>query len=114
MRDQGFPRERRLLRADEYERVFARPKRSGDGFVAVLARRSENQSSRLGLAISKRAARRACDRNRIKRAARETFRQLEFDEGWDFIVLARSEAAGADKKTLAKSLRRHLNRVILR
>lgn len=113
-RDQGFSRERRLLRADQYDRVFAQPKRSGDGYVAVLARRSEQPPSRLGLAISKRAARRACDRNRIKRAAREVFRQLDTDDAWDFVVLARSQAANADKKVLANSLRRHFNRVIAR
>ncbi|MGE5153857.1 MAG: ribonuclease P protein component [Bdellovibrio bacteriovorus] len=70
----GLPSARRLRKPEDFRRVFARPRRlAGDGFT-VLVRRGATLGPRLGLAISKRCARRAVDRNRIKRIARESFR----------------------------------------
>lgn len=40
----------------------------------VLYRPSDHASARLGLAISKKCARRAVERNRLKRIVRESFR----------------------------------------
>jgi len=36
---------------------------------------NDTGAARLGLVVGKRQARRACDRNRVKRIAREVFRQ---------------------------------------
>jgi ribonuclease P protein component len=70
-----FPRTARLTDALAFKRVFARSQRVGGYGYVVLARPNGRDAARLGLAIAKRCAARAVDRNRLKRLARESFRQ---------------------------------------
>ncbi|MDT8409040.1 MAG: ribonuclease P protein component [Wenzhouxiangellaceae bacterium] len=66
---------------------------------------------RIGLAIAKRVARRAVDRNRIRRQARETFRLHRHHlPAEDFVVLAKPAAADADKPQLRQALNQLWNR----
>jgi ribonuclease P protein component len=76
----------------------------------VLAKLNALSVARLGLAISKRVAPRAVDRNRLKRLARESFRQLELAP-LDFVVMARKDAAGAANPILLSSLDQHFIRL---
>lgn len=63
---------------------------------------------RLGLAISRKAARRATARNRLKRLAREAFRRNQQAlTGLDVIVMARPGADKLDNLELRTSLERH-------
>jgi ribonuclease P protein component len=87
--------------------VFAEPLRSSDRFFTVLARPSGRPVARLGLTVSRRTAKRAVDRNRIKRLARESFRQHPTLAHWDFVVLARPGSGGAERAALRASLDRH-------
>lgn len=79
-----------------------------DHYFTVLAVQSETETARLGLVVAKRNARRAVDRNRIKRLVRESFRlhRLELPP-LDIVVLARHAARQADNSTLFGSLKRH-------
>lgn len=94
--------------------MFAKPERSTDRYFTVLGRRSEQPMARLGLTISRRAAKRAVDRNKLKRLARESFRMQPRLPAWDFIVMARPDAAAADKATLRRSLDQHFERLTRR
>jgi ribonuclease P protein component len=78
----------------------------------VLASPARPGAARLGLAISKKQARRAIDRNRLKRLIRETFRRSR-DElpGVDLVVMARAVALGVDNRRLTASLQRHFQRL---
>ncbi len=67
-------RELKLLTAENYQNVFAKAERFGNRSFTVLARENGLDYPRLGLAISKKCAKRAVDRNRIKRQFRESFR----------------------------------------
>ncbi|WP_277949396.1 ribonuclease P protein component [Chromatium okenii] len=69
-----FSRAQRLCNATQFKRVFAHPMRTGKAGFIVLCRANDLTEARLGLAISKKCARRAVDRNRLKRIARESFR----------------------------------------
>ncbi|MEW6765930.1 MAG: ribonuclease P protein component [Pseudomonadota bacterium] len=71
----SFPKHARLLRPAEFKKVFDDPVRVSRNGVIVLARKNDTGYARLGLAVAKRHVRRAHERNRIKRLARETFRQ---------------------------------------
>jgi ribonuclease P protein component len=103
----GFTPDQRLHSAAEFGRVFAEPARSSDRFFTVLARSSDRNHARLGLTVARRAAKRAVDRNRIKRLARESFRQHRDLPPWDFVVLARPAAERAERGLLRASLDRH-------
>jgi ribonuclease P protein component len=102
----GFPPHKRLRASREFGRVFAQPARASDRFFTVLARANDAGVARLGLAISRKVAKRAVDRNRLKRIARETFRKQSLP-ALDFVILARVDAAAAPSGVLAKSLAAH-------
>ena len=75
MRARGFPKCCRLTRAREFERVLRRSRhRSGRGPLRIFALANGRPGARLGLVIGKRAARKAHDRNAMKRTVREAFR----------------------------------------
>jgi ribonuclease P protein component len=107
----GFSPQQRLHTAAEFGRVFAEPARSSDRFFTILARPSGGSVARLGLTISRRAAKRAVDRNKLKRLARESFRQHRELPPWDFVVLAKPGAHAAASASLRESLDRHFDRL---
>jgi ribonuclease P protein component len=76
----------------------------------VLAKLNQLSTARLGLAISRRVAPRAVDRNRLRRLAREAFRQLELAP-LDYVVMARKEAVAATNPEIRTSLDRHFSRL---
>jgi ribonuclease P protein component len=108
---EGFTPKQRLHTAAEFGRVFAEPARSTDRFFTMLARPSGRAIARLGLTISRRSAKRAVDRNRLKRLAREAFRLQRNLPLWDFVVLAKPGAAEADSRSLRTSLDQHFERL---
>jgi ribonuclease P protein component len=67
------------------------------------------------MAVSKRQVKRAVDRSRLKRLARETFRVRRHSlTGLDLVVMARSAAASFDNDRLAGSLAQLMDRLIKR
>ena len=109
-----FSRRARLLKAAEYSRVFKKPVRSSDRLFTILASPSllPDAHPRLGLAISKKNAKRAVDRNRIKRIVRESFRHRQ--QGLsiaDFVVMAKPVTKNSSKAELFKSLQQHWSRL---
>lgn len=63
-------------------------------YLIVIATPAKEQSpSRLGIIASKKVGN-AVMRNKAKRRIRESFRQLtKTIDGWDFVVIARAQAA---------------------
>lgn len=98
----------RLSGQPEFTAVFERGKRSADRCFTVLSLRNGLTFARLGLAISRKAARRATARNRLKRLARESFRHHQAAlAGIDFVVMARPGADKLDRHALRASLDHH-------
>ena len=108
----SFPRHARLLKPDEFSRVFKQPIRSSDRLLTILAVKNDSSHARLGLAISKKNAKRAVDRNRIKRLVRESFR-LHMHEmpDIDLVVMAKPVTKNADNQQILQSLQQHWNRL---
>lgn len=71
---QGGSAARKLTRAAEFRRVLAAPLRLSKRSFLLRAESNALAAARLGLIVSRKAARRAVDRNRAKRLAREAFR----------------------------------------
>lgn len=108
----GFPRAARLLDKAQFQQVFDDPRKSMDPYFTVLARPNAEPLARLGLAIAKKCARRAVDRNRLKRLVRESFRLERLGlPGLDLVVLCRRDAVTADNLQLRASLTRHWARI---
>jgi len=107
-----FPRHIRLLKPAQYSRVFKNPVRSSDRYLTILAVPSETKYARLGLAISKKNARRAVDRNRIKRIIRESFRlNHQALPAIDLVIMAKPVTKSADNQQIHRSLQGHWNRL---
>lgn len=107
-----FPKSARLLKPAEFSQVFKDPVRSSDRLFTILAKRSSVQDQpRLGLAISKKHAKRALDRNRVKRIARESFRHQHNLPAADFVVMARDLTVQASNQELFDSLSQHWKRL---
>ena len=74
MEDFSFGRELRLLTPSHYSRIFNEPARAATPFFTLLAKPNDQEKPRLGLTVAKKRVKKACQRNRIKRLARESFR----------------------------------------
>ncbi len=98
-----FPKRVRLLKPADFKRVFDLPvKQSGPGFL-ILARSNDLREARLGLAISKKCAKTAVQRNRIKRLIRENFRMIRSElPAADFVVVCRPGTERHASKKIAE------------
>ena len=108
-----FGKARRLLKPEQFKQVFNRCYRSNDQYFTFCAHYSDESPGRLGLAISRRHARHAVQRNRLKRIVREHFRLMgEALRGIDIVVLNKPAATDADNARLHASVIAHLRRVV--
>ena len=95
----------RLLRPTEFEQVFANGKRFRSTVFTLVASTNELQHPRLGLAISRKAAARAVDRNRLKRVVRESFRyNASTMKSFDIVVHATPIARTQPSASLSRKL----------
>ena len=98
----------RLRHSKQFDEVFRGSKRSTDKWVTVLARRNGKDLARLGLAISKKCARKAVERNHIKRIIRESFRHnIDCLRGLDLVIVGRKRPEKNETDLLNSSLQHH-------
>ncbi|MCH9692109.1 MAG: ribonuclease P protein component [Gammaproteobacteria bacterium] len=109
----GFAKALRLLNTAQYSAVFDHaPVRAAHPQLLILSRPNNLDHPRLGLIVAKKHVRRACDRNRIKRIAREIFRlQQRQLFPLDTILLARGGIEKLDKAALAKLFSKQLHKL---
>jgi len=103
----SFTKARRLLNAKDYSRVFDGAEiRASHKHLLLLARRNEGPENRLGLVIAKKNVRLAVQRNRIKRVAREVFRNTPTGQiPVDVVLLTRRGIDQLDNAELSSILR---------
>lgn len=104
-----FLKQQRLLLPAQYRQVFDKQScRSVDDCFTLIATPNNVGYPRIGLAIAKKQLRRAVDRNRCKRAIRESFRTNgQTLPALDIVVLARSNLLLTDNAKLRDKLARH-------
>ncbi|MCP5159966.1 MAG: ribonuclease P protein component [Gammaproteobacteria bacterium] len=109
-----FPRRARLSDSSAFAHVFARPVKSSDRYFTVLVRSNGLMHPRLGMAISRKVAKSAVARNRIKRIVRESFRHHQSQlGGMDWVVMGRAGIAQQKNAALFTSLQQHWQRLAL-
>ena len=93
----GFPKRARLLRSQDFRRVYDRGSRfSSSLFAAFCVREAQPCGSRIGLTVP-RALGPAVVRNRIKRRFREAvgFALDQLSPQWSIVINPRSKALNA-------------------
>lgn len=111
----SFSKNRRLLKASDYQEVFDRNKlKVAHPKLLLLAKQSDHVMSRLGVVVGKKNIPTAVGRNRVKRLVRETFRQTEFPIALDIIFLARKDADKLSRTELSLLLKQSWGRLLQR
>jgi len=112
-RGQGLPREARIRKRAEYVRLSRTARRLRGRLFLYRWQPNGLAHWRLGITVTKRVARRAVERNRLKRLVREAFRVSRPQEGpgVDLVVIALPAAAGAAWDAVREDLGRALQRV---
>lgn len=109
----GFDRHARLHRPVEFEVAFAHGRRYNDKHLAALVLATQDGGARLGLAVPKKIAADASDRNRIKRQVRESFRRHRSSlPQADIVILARPGSPQASAVQLRENLERLWQKII--
>ena len=105
-RENSYPSSHRLLTKRQFDAVFqGRERRRTKGqFTVMYSQPNELGRPRLGLVVPKRQARRAVERNTVKRLARESFRVRKHQLGSFDFVLQLTQLTG--REDLAEDLAR--------
>ncbi|MDQ7995756.1 MAG: ribonuclease P protein component [Luteibacter sp.] len=112
MRAAAMPRDARLRRAADFAALRTVSGRLGGRCFLLRFGNNDVDTARLGLAISKRCSKRAVDRNRIKRLAREAFRLARPDlPPVDILVMAKDIAVKETGAALLAELDTLLRRI---
>src|SRR5579863_2218543 len=101
----SFPKTLRLLRRNEFRRVYQEGRRRSAPLCTVFFRSNGLSGSRLGITVPT-AVGNAVLRNRVKRRVREVFRLngRSIAPGWDIVVNPRRELARTPFAMLEREL----------
>lgn len=100
---QQFKKTRRLLTKNEFSQVFDQAVKITTPEFVVLYRKNTLEHARLGMAISKKVAAKAHDRNRLKRLLRESFRTRQLPP-LDLVILGRRGVTTSNNSTITTNL----------
>lgn len=96
-----FLSKQHLRNLAQFQRVYQLRQRFPGRFYMLYYRDNQTDCPRLGVVASNRNVRRAVDRNRVKRIAREAFRRYQQQlRSVDIIVVAKPEATTASRREL--------------
>lgn len=98
----------RLSGATQFSRVFKQARRFSCAGFTILIRSNNELAPRLGLIVSKKCARKAVQRNRIKRQIRESFRHIRNKLGnFDIVVIAKPLLTDKANQHINNRLKKH-------
>ncbi|WP_229381892.1 ribonuclease P protein component [Spiribacter sp. 2438] len=101
-----------MTESRDFHAVFAGARRFADRYFTILAAAGTTDRARLGLAVSRKVAPRAIDRNRLKRLIRESFRHQQGSlPPVDVVVMVRPLARQTESATLSAALDRLWQRI---
>lgn len=106
----------RLRKRRDFQRVFKYGRSVANRHFVVYALKKNGQTSvRVGVSVSKKVAKRAVDRNRVKRLVKEVVRQWvgELAPEYDIVVIARGAAVDLSYGRVEQSLHHVLKKSLL-
>jgi ribonuclease P protein component len=114
MSESRFPRECRLSRQADFDRVHQANVFASDETLVIRAARNNTPLTRIGISVSRQVGN-AVVRNRWKRLTREAFRlaRANFPAGLDLVVRPRRGAI-ADLSAIQRSLNQLVSRLARR
>ena len=100
-----FTKDDRLLKRSDFQRLSKNGKRIQNRYFIVYISRNDLKRCRLGLTVTRKVGN-AVARNRIKRLAREYFRQNRhiIKDYWDISLIAKRECIEVTNKALLSAL----------
>ncbi|MDF7671326.1 ribonuclease P protein component [Orbaceae bacterium ESL0721] len=102
-----------MLTPFDFNYVFQQSFRAGSPYITLVARYNRLDHPRLGFAIAKKQVKRAHERNRIKRIAKEYFRHHQSQlPNIDFIVMAKSPVLELDNAQLVATFDKLCQRIV--
>jgi ribonuclease P protein component len=112
----GMPsRRRRLSRSGDFDRVYRQGRSHATRYLVVYAfpRPEDRGEPRLGVSVGRKLGG-AVERNRVKRLLREAFWPSvgELADGYDFVVVARPDAAGLAEREGERGIEQALREVL--
>ena len=114
-RDQSLPREHRLRRRGDYLHCYRRGRRKGGRYATLFFVPNPLPHPRLGITASRKVAKRAVDRQRLKRRVREIYRRWEHRSQLppvDLVVNLKPDAKAAGFDELRSALERQLSKLL--
>lgn len=108
-----LPKELRIRHPKEFERVYKKGSSSNGSLLFVKYLKNNLSFSRFGIVISKKVSKKAVERNKIKRRAREAARTLyeKAPKGYDIVINIKRDAKEASFQDISKELAAHLRKV---
>lgn len=106
IKDNAYTHRDRLENASQFNRVFDQATKASSDFFTLLFRENTVGQPRLGVIVAKSRAKRAVDRNTVKRIIRESFRLTKTSlPAYDFIVILKRPIRAIKKAKFKKSLK---------
>ncbi|MGL4798188.1 MAG: ribonuclease P protein component [Cellulosilyticaceae bacterium] len=95
-----------LKKTPEFRTVYRRGKSVANRYLVLYKYKNQQPFNRLGVSVSKKVGK-SVIRSRVTRLIKESFRlQEEYIEqpGWDFVIVARTNAKGATYQEVSEAL----------
>lgn len=106
-------KDKRVRSAGDYKRIYSKGSFFSSRFFTVNYMTNRTQKTRIGFVVSKKATKKATERNKIKRQFRETARALyeEAPKGYDIVINIKKEALGIGHKELLAEIQNSFQRI---
>ena len=91
-----LPKAHRINKRKDFDTIFRQGGTVQDSFLAVRFLSNQGKSSRFGLIVSAKTAKKAVDRNRLRRQLSEVIRLnlKRIGPGWDFVLVGKAKLVG--------------------
>lgn len=101
----GFPPELRLKTQAEFRHILEKRLRLFSRFYTISYFPNQKTHARIGFVISKRQIKKAHDRNRLRRIAKEAFRLRQGEIfGLDLVIMASHQALRVENEELRQCI----------